>query len=234
MKALNKCDLIVTHNEKDMQLLLDNNIPIEKQHVIVPYFMNMSSVVRNVTNKDIIFFGAMARAENYLSAIWFIENVFYKIKDKATRFIIIGGNPHKSLYEFSNERVVITGFIEDVSPYFANCLCFVAPLVLGAGIKVKVLEALSAGVPTLTNDIGIEGIPGVNGKDYLHCNSADDYIYNINRIIDNEVDTSTISKNSQQFIKENFNLESAAEKYYLRLNNMEEHEYFMRKILKLY
>ena len=220
LKALNKCDLIVTHNEKDMQLLSDNNIPIEKQNVIVPYFMNMTSIVRSVTNKDIIFFGAMARLENYLSAIWFIENVFYKIKDNETRFIIIGGNPHKSLYEFANERIIITGFVEDVSPYFANCLCSVAPLVLGAGIKVKVLEALSAGVPLLTNDIGIEGIPAVNGKDYLHCNSSDDYIYNINRIIGNEVDTGIISKNSRQFIKDNFNLKSAAEKYYIRLNNM--------------
>ncbi|MEA4822266.1 MAG: glycosyltransferase, partial [Erysipelotrichales bacterium] len=220
LKALNNCDLIVTHNEKDMKLLLDNNISIDKQHVIVPYFMNMSSIVRNASSKDIIFFGAMNRAENYLSAIWFIENVFYKIKDEATRFIIIGGNPHRSLFNFANERVLITGFVEDVSPYFTNCLCFVAPLVLGAGIKVKVLEALSAGVPVLTNEIGIEGIPAINGEDYLHCYSADDYINYIDKIICNEIDTVRISKNSQQFIKDKFNLENSAQKYSLRLNSI--------------
>jgi polysaccharide biosynthesis protein PslH len=214
----NSCDLVVTHNEKDMELLLENGVTKEKLHVIAPFFMDMTNIHRNVTTKDIIYFGAMSRPENYLSAIWFIENVLDKISDNEVRFIVIGGNPHPSLLKYASDRVIIAGFVEDVAPYFSNCLCAAAPLVLGAGIKVKILETLSAGVPTLTNDIGIEGIPAKDGVHYLYCTDPNDYIETIHKILNGSIDLDILTENMRNFMKEKFNLEHSAENYLERIN----------------
>ena len=70
---------------------------------------------------------------------------------------------------FKPDVITVTGFVKEISKYFEQSLCLVAPLVLGAGIKIKVLEAMSAGLPVLTNQIGIEGIPAQNGIHYYYC-----------------------------------------------------------------
>ena len=130
----------------------------EKIQWLVPYYSNMSGCARKSNNRDILFFGAMSRPENYLSAIWFIENVMPLLNDLDVRFVIVGSKPPEELKRFKSDRIVITGFVNDTLPYFESSMCLVAPLVLGAGIKVKILEAMSSGIPVLTNDIGIEGI----------------------------------------------------------------------------
>ena len=104
------------------------------------------------------------------------------------------------------------GYIEDVSEYFSTCLCLAAPLQLGAGIKIKILEALSAGVPVLTNDIGIEGIGAVDRKEYINCKSPQDYAEAVRALRRNFNVTKQLSENSRRFIKEQYQITDRLEK----------------------
>ena len=212
LEALHKCDLVIPHNSKDKNLLVKNGIPTDKCHVIVPYYMQLNVERLEKPQPEIVFFGAMYRPENYLSAIWFIENVLPKLPSNI-KFIVLGGKPHSQLLEYACDNVIITGFVDDITPYLNRCLCMVAPLVLGAGIKVKVLEAFAAGVPLITNMIGIEGIPGQSGVNYIHCESADDYVKSINEIIKGTVDTYKISTAAKQTVEKYFNLQESFVKY---------------------
>lgn len=161
-----------------------------------------------------MFFGAMFRPENYESCIWFIENVFNKILevDKSFKFFIVGGNPNKKLYKYSNENIIITGFVDDVREYFNKSLCMVVPLLSGAGIKIKVLEGMSAGLPILTNEIGIEGIPASN-NDFIYCNNPDEYFEGIFSLKNDINKAKNIGDSAKEFIKENFNLDKSYKKY---------------------
>ena len=78
---------------------------------------------------------------------------------------------------------------------------------LGAGIKVKVLEAMSAGVPVLTNDIGIEGIGCRNGREYWHCQRAEEYADRILWMEEHTCEAAKIAENGRKYIEENFDLE---------------------------
>lgn len=206
LEKLKKVNLIVTNNPKDTKLLVDNHISDKYIYTAAPYIDDYSCVERKQIKKDIVFFGAMSRAENYLSAIWFIQRVLPLIQDKEIRFVIIGGNPNQSLYQYECERVVIKGFVENVAEYFSTCMCLVAPLVGGAGIKVKILEAMSAGVPVLTNHIGIEGINAVDKQDYYHCEMPEDYAFYINEMTTNQLESEKMGEHAKQFIKNNYNL----------------------------
>lgn len=205
LSALEKCSLIVTNNYKDTKLLVTNGIEESSIFTSAPYIDLYTQVKRTKESKDVIFFGAMSRPENYKSAIWFIENVLPKV-DEEIRFIIIGNAPDQSLKKHEGERVVLTGYVEDVSEWFSTCMCMVAPLVGGAGIKIKILEAMSAGVPVLTNSIGIEGIKAADQRDYLYCETPIDYINYINQIACGEYNTKQLSENARKFISDNYNL----------------------------
>ena len=221
LDALKYCDIVCPHNKKDEKLLMEDGIPSGKIHPIVPYFDDYSGIIRRPVQNRIMFYGAMARPENYLSAMWFIEHVMPALKKDGVEFVIVGSNPPELLKlaaekyngNAENSKITVTGFVPEVDDYFATSMFLVAPLVLGAEIKVKIIEAMSAGMPVLTNDIGIEGIDAEDGRDYIRCTAPGDYINAIHKILEGRIDVQVLSENAGKFIKDNFNLEESAEKY---------------------
>lgn len=220
LEALHNCDVVMPHNVKDKNLLVQDGIPEDKIHVIVPYYHNMGYIERKKLNHDILFWGAMYRPENYEAAIWFIENVMPLLEDLDVRFVVAGNRPPEKLKQYASSRVVITGFVENETPLFESSMCFVSPLLTGAGIKVKVIEALSAGIPILTNDIGIEGIPAVNGESYFHCEKPREYSRIIRELYNDEIDTEKLITMQRKVIAIHFNLEESYASYEEMLLNL--------------
>lgn len=220
LEALQNCDVVMPHNVKDKNLLVQDGIPEDKIHVIVPYYHDMGYIERKKLNHDILFWGAMYRPENYEAAIWFIENVMPLLEDLDVRFVVAGNRPPEKLKQYASSQVVITGFVEDETPLFESSMCFVSPLLTGAGIKVKVIEALSAGIPILTNDIGIEGIPAVNGESYFHCEKPEEYSRIIHELYNNKIDTEKLTTNQRKVIAKHFNLEESYAGYEEMLLNL--------------
>lgn len=217
--ALKQCDLIMPQNKDNIILLTNEGIAENKCQWLVPFYYDMRKIQRKPNNLDILFYGAMSRKENYLSAEWFINNVIPLLKDYNIRFVILGGNPPEELISYESDRIHVTGFVDDIEPYFSESMCLVAPLILGAGIKVKILEALSAGIPVLTNDIGIEGIPAVGGKDYIHCETPSDYKNAIIDIITGKVDLNLLGSNARNFVA-CYSMDSSANRYIERVKGI--------------
>ena len=215
--SINQCDLVVTHNNKDKRLLVQNGISEKKLGVISPYYDRFPSINRIPNNRDIIFYGAMNRIENSESAIWFIEKVMPLLDGYDIRFIVIGNKPPKKLLDMQNNRILVTGFVDTPAPYFERAVCLVAPLLLGAGIKVKIIEALSSGVPVLTNEIGIEGIDAVPDRDYFLCKTPEDYASKIIDIISGKINIDKISKQAHLLIESKYNLEKSYIQYRERI-----------------
>lgn len=221
LTSIENCDLVVTHNWKDYNLLRNHHINEKKLGVIVPYYDKFPQCDRKPNKRDIIFYGAMNRVENSSAAIWFIEKVLPLLSDCEVRFLVIGNKPPKELLQLQDERILVTGFVEDTVPYFSTAMCMVAPLLLGAGVKVKIIEALSAGIPVLTNDIGIEGIDAEDGLHYFHCVKPKEYERTIRKLINGETDSREMSFRARRLINEKYNLEEAFRNYSNRMYSLQ-------------
>lgn len=206
MHSLNLSDYVVLNNDKDKNLIVNYINHKNKIFVCHPFFENMQKIQCKNVGKDILFYGAMARPDNYLSAIWFIENVFAKLSPLGFRFVVVGNKPHDLIKKFHDGKTVnVVGFVEDVTPYFENSLCLVAPLVLGAGIKIKILESMSSGLPVLTNEIGIEGVFANDCEEYFFCKTPDDYVRRILELHNNVSVGRKMGENAKNFIEKKFN-----------------------------
>ena len=217
INAFSKCHLVVTHNVKDKKILISDGIEDEKIHTIVPYF-HRSSLLRDRKNNDIIFYGSMNRYENEQAVVWFIEQVMPKIHNNEVRFVIVGNKPSdrlRRLSENNKKRIILTGYVDSIDPFFSEAMCFVCPLFLGAGIKVKVLEALYSGIPVITNEVGIEGIPAVNGRDYIKAESADEYVDAIDGLISGRITEDELC--GKMFIENYFSYEISFNEYQKKL-----------------
>jgi glycosyltransferase involved in cell wall biosynthesis len=70
-------------------------------------------------------------------------------------------------------RIVVTGYVENTSPYLADCSAFIVPLRAGGGMRVKILDGWSAGLPIVTTSLGCEGIRVIHGNTLLVADSAE-------------------------------------------------------------
>lgn len=206
LSAVSASTVTIVNNRKDFRLLQRCRIPENQIYQWVPYYHSYEDVDRSGHNQtEIIFFGALQREENYTAVIWFIENVFCKL-DSNFVFTVIGNQPHSTLLPYASDRITFTGFVKDIAPYLSRCLCMAAPLQFGAGIKIKVLEGMSAGVPVLTGKVGIEGIGGRDGKTYLHCETRAEYVQAINKLANDREYTCRIAENAREHIARHFDL----------------------------
>lgn len=216
IEALSCFDLIFVTNKKD-QLLLQQYGINKAIYVLNSYFHNMTKIKRKYNgNRNIIYYGAMNRSENYLSAIWFIKHVMPLLGFDFT-FYVIGNNPPQELKKLESTNIKITGFVDFVEPFFESSLCLVAPLVLGAGIKLKIIEALSAGIPVLTNDIGVEGIDILHEKEFLLCKTPEDYCKQIKKLYKNQYLLNTLERNSKNYINNYFSYEKTYNMFYEKI-----------------
>ncbi len=210
-RVLNMCSLVITNNPKDTDILHQYGVKtrIEKW---VPFYHNYEDIQNSYSN-NVIYYGNMKRPENYSAAEWVIKEVIPQLKDSDIVFQVIGSKPPEELKNMEADNIQVTGYQKDIKPFLEKALCLIAPLSLGAGIKVKVLEGMSAGIPILTNEIGIEGIPAVDGRDYIHCNTPEDYATAIKKLSSRTVDPNEIGKNARQLLTEKLNYTQAAEDF---------------------
>lgn len=201
--SLKKCDCVIPLNTKDKELLVNEGICEKKILQMCSYHGFFENAQYKPDKYKLLFYGAMSRTENYTSAIWFIENVMPKLDDRYELYVV-GSNPVEKLQQYDGARVHITGYVENIQPYFECCLCLVACLLLGAGIKIKVLEALSAGLPVITNEIGAEGIGLSDGVNYIYGATPDDYVRAINKLAEDEEFQKNISSNGRKHVMRYF------------------------------
>ena len=65
LTAIDGCDLVVTHNQKDKKLLLDHGIDIKKLDVIAPYYEPLKSIIPSESARDIVFYGAIYAPDRF-------------------------------------------------------------------------------------------------------------------------------------------------------------------------
>ncbi|HEV2201146.1 MAG TPA: glycosyltransferase [Bryobacteraceae bacterium] len=118
---------------------------------------------------DVVFLGSMDWMPNQDGARWFVEEVFPRIRArKADCTVAIVGRRPDPATRFLAERfagVTVTGTVDDVRPYLWGARISIVPLRVGGGTRLKIYEAMAAGVPVVSTAIGAEGLdvsPGEN------------------------------------------------------------------------
>lgn len=134
------------------------------------------SVVDLPWNPIITFVGSMNYQPNADAAFWFIRKILPVIQRTVpkARFRVIGRNPSMSLVREArrNPSVEISGTVPEVTPLLRESSVVVVPLRAGSGVRLKIMESLSAGVPVVSTRLGAEGLPLEDGKDLLLADDA--------------------------------------------------------------
>lgn len=141
----------------------------------------------NNYTSNILFVGAYYYP-NVNGIIWFVNNVFNKL-DSDFRLTIVGNGMEKIKEEFiKDDRIIVLGRVEDLSPYYFDCNMVIGPIFEGAGMKVKTAEAFSFGKIYVGTTESLEGYldnPKVSeliDKFVFKCDDASQFLSVINKL----------------------------------------------------
>jgi glycosyltransferase involved in cell wall biosynthesis len=118
----------------------------------------------------IVFVGLLNNQANMKAVIWFTRNIWPAVRRRFPQWklTLVGTDPAPSVFALAREpNVEVTGTVPDVAPYYEQAIAAVVPLLSGSGTRLKILEAMAAGVPVVSTPIGAEGLDVSEGNNIL-------------------------------------------------------------------
>lgn len=184
-KFLKRFDEIILSSPIDAEVTKKfcptSNLTVIPNGVDLEYFNSVGPI----SDKPIlIFVGVMNYPPNETAMIYFCQRILplisFRVKD--VRLLIVGRNPTDKIFQLkiNNSSIEVIGGVEDIRPYIAKSSAFVCPLISGAGIKNKILEAWAAGRPVIATSLACHGINVTPKEDIL---IADDPLNFANAVV---------------------------------------------------
>ncbi len=129
-----------------------------------------------------LFLGNFRHTPNLRGFEWFCAGVLPRVRARYrdARVVVVGSEMHRYAVA-AQPGVDVRGFASDIREPLARYTLFVCPILSGSGIRVKLLEAFAAGIPSISTRIGAEGISASDGE---LCRLADDSEAFANAIIE--------------------------------------------------
>ena len=224
------------HQESHMYTYADYFLACSANDVTALQYLNKNRIKgllvpngttqKNVIEKDfsepsLIFCGSLDYAPNKNGLLWFYETIWPKLKMtvEGITFTVIGRNGHDNAYAplKIDPQINFVGEVKDVTPYYHKNNIAIVPLLEGSGTRLKILEAMSFGLPVVSTSIGAEGIDYIENKHIIIANETNDFE---KAIIDN-VNKPSILKNlasaSLLLINEKYNWQNIVMKLHNEL-----------------
>ncbi|HVC63483.1 MAG TPA: glycosyltransferase [Acetobacteraceae bacterium] len=135
-------------------------------HAMLPYCFETFGVERPApAGRNIIFVGGFGHPPNEDAACWFVNNVLPRVRARVpdATLSIGGSNPTPRIRALAGDATRVHADVSDdvLHALYGAARVAVVPLRCGAGVKLKVVEALKEGVPVVTTPVGAQGLPGI-------------------------------------------------------------------------
>jgi glycosyltransferase involved in cell wall biosynthesis len=136
---------------------------------------------------------------NRVGIEWFLQHVSPGLGPDVTVHLIGVGSTR-----YTRPGVVGHGFVDDLSGFYRRARLFACPVLQGAGIKIKVVGALGAGIPVVTTSVGIEGMEGALTSDAaVVANDPEEMAAAIRRLLADETLRGTMARNASTWADDN-------------------------------
>jgi polysaccharide biosynthesis protein PslH len=157
----------------------------------------------------ILFSGKMSYHANLTSALYLIQEIMPAIwrHRPETRVVIAGKDPPPELCKVGQKlpNVEVTGTVPDLRPYLHRATVAVSPVVYGAGIQNKVLEAMACGTPVIASRQAASALRTVDGQDLLLADSTADFVRHVLALLDDQALQQSLSLNGRSYVEKNHN-----------------------------
>lgn len=160
------------------------------------------------SSRTIVMTGKMSYHANVTAAQYLIGEIMPRVwrETPDTLLQVVGQNPPAQLHRLAREAkgpVQITGTVSDLRPYLRSAAVAVAPILYGAGIQNKLLEAMAIATPVIATPVALEGLAIRPDEDALVAANAEEFCRQIVRLESDPELARQIGRNGRRYVESN-------------------------------
>jgi len=207
----NKADMTLVVSEVDKRALA--KICPKAAICVIPNAIDTEHIkVKGLSGRQnwLVFIGSMFYLPNIDAMLYFCKDIFPLVREKipSIKLYIVGKDPSQEIKALNNGKdIVVTGHVKDHRHYLDCASCVVAPIRLGGGTKMKVIEAMAAGKTVVTTPKGIEGLNVIAGEEILIGYNSRDFAEKVSLVLEDDMLRKKISLNARRRIEKNYSWE---------------------------
>lgn len=214
LRIMKRFDAVFTLSEYDRKYLLAMGPGVKAGVMPYPAGLDISERTFERQKNTILFLASYKYLRrNVEAALYFYHEVFPYVRKviPEASFIAAGYGPPADLTALQemDPAVSVPGFVEDLEECYKRAGVFAAPILVGGGIIVKILDSMAAGTPVVTTTYGNEGIGAVPERDILIADGPEAFAEAVVRVLKDRELADKLSRNGREFVRMNFTLEAA-------------------------
>lgn len=199
----------------DKRYILRNST-IKKEIQVIGNMAEVSECLQETDAHNLVFIGKMSYSPNVLAVKKFVNKVLPLIREELpdTTFYIVGASPSKDLLKLhNNDSVIVTGFVEDINEYLDLASIVVAPMLSGAGIQNKIIQAMGRGKCVVTTSIGAEGLAI---KDEIAIENSDkNMAEKIIFLLNNKDIRTSMGQAAKEYVKKHLSFDAISQQFHV-------------------
>jgi sugar transferase (PEP-CTERM/EpsH1 system associated) len=214
--VLDRYDSLIASSPVDQKVLEQN--PLCQQVIVIPNGVDTDYFRLSAGERDpetILFLGKMSYYVNVSSVMWFYRKVLPIIRKERpkVKFQIVGRDPSRAIRALASDpNVEVTGTVPDVRPYLARATVNVCPMVSGAGIQNKMLEAMAVGLPTVATPISLQALGVEEGCEALVAPTEQEFAARVLELLADPELRQSLSTGGRLYVEANHSWETAGER----------------------
>ena len=207
----------LTFSYSDVELaVLESHVKQSCALARLPWVVDLKPLARSFADtQGLLFLGGFSHPPNAEAVKFFARDVMPALRERLAdiRLGVVGKGAEAALADVSCDALHVVGHVADLDAVMARARIFVAPLLTGAGLKGKVIEAISRGVPCVLSPIAAEGTGLVDGVSCLVATTALEWVECIARLYSDEALWQEMAANALKLVDAKYTFEPALDAF---------------------
>jgi glycosyltransferase involved in cell wall biosynthesis len=178
-------------------LIIPNGVDVE-------YFSQRCSLP---SNHDFYYVANLNYYANVDGVQFFMEQIFPIVRRAVPdcRFFIMGGKPPREIRQYHNgNNVVVTGYVKDVRASARTCRALIVPLRIGSGTRLKIVEAMSMGIPVVSTSKGAEGLDVTHDRDIALADESSAFAERLIKVLTDDRYSSELVAHARRLVEKKY------------------------------
>ena len=206
LSAYGSSDVVIAISDQDKALLTRDDRKLNVDVIPLIFPVPALQPRRERSSCNLLFVGNFEHAANVDAVSFFCDSAFPALRRRlpSVKLTIIGNSPNAAIKNRASSDIQVLGFVPELSPYYESSDISVAPLTWGGGLKGKIAEAMSFGLPVVATTVGIDGFRLTPGENVVVADTVDEIVEGIIKLHQDRQFYERIRTKAWQFVEQNY------------------------------
>jgi len=209
LAAYSLADVVVSISDSDRALLEREGKNLRVEVIPLVYPISPLPLKNQSRGGRLLFIADYGHDANVDAIVYFCTSVLPLVARRRpeVEVNIVGHSPPKAVTDLAGRNARVLGYVSDIAAVYASSDIAIAPMRFGGGLKGKVAEAMSYGIPVVATSVSLEGFGVAPGKEALVGDSPEGFADAVVSLMSDGTLYAQIRENGWRYVKSHFSEE---------------------------